>query len=88
MKNQPVLTISEILNEISILQKKIQFLEKIKVNEVVIWYNKKKDSEFYHLPQNVIPFSFTNEVQKLIFDSIKHNNTKLSNLIQLLNQQK
>jgi hypothetical protein len=88
MKNQTVLTLSEILNEISTIEKKIQYLENIKVYEVQIWYNQIENREFYSLPQNKIPFSFTVEVQKLINDSIKHYNTKLLNLFQLLNQQK
>jgi len=88
MKNETVLTLSEILNEISTIEKKIQYLENIKVYEVQIWYNQIENREFYSLPQNKIPFSFTVEVQKLINDSIKHYNTKLLNLFQLLNQQK
>jgi hypothetical protein len=88
MKNEPVLTLAEILNEISVLENKIQYLEKIKVKEVQIWYNTITYSQFLNLPQNKIPFSFTVEIQKLINDSIKHYNTKLLNLFQLLNQQK
>ena len=88
MKNEQVLTLAEILNEISAIEKKIQYLEKIKVYEIQIWYNEITDWEFKNLPQNKIPFSFTVEIQKLINDSIKHHNTKLLNLFQLLNQQK
>jgi len=88
MKNEQVLTLSEILNEISTIEKKIQYLENIKVYEVQIWYSEINDREFKNLPQNKIPFSFTVEVQKLINDSIKHYNTKLLNLFQILNQQK
>jgi hypothetical protein len=88
MKNETVLTLSEILNEISTIEKKIQYLENIKVYEVQIWFNQIENREFYSIPQNKIPFSFTVEVQKLINDSIKHYNTKLLNLFQLLNQQK
>jgi hypothetical protein len=88
MKNEPVLTVSEILNEISAIEKKIQYLENIKVCEIMIWYNQKEDREFLPLSQSKISFSFTVEVQKLISDSIKYNNTKLLNLFQLLNQQK
>lgn len=88
MKNEQVLTVSEILNEISVLEKKIQYLEKIKVNQVQIWFNTIFDNEFNFLPQNKIPFSFNVEIQKLISDSIKKHNLTLQNLFQLLNQQK
>jgi hypothetical protein len=88
MKNETVLTVAEIINEISAIEKKIQYLESIKIRDVQIWFNEIKDLSFYNLPQMKIPFSFTVEVQKLINDSIKHYNTKLLNLFQLLNQQK
>jgi hypothetical protein len=88
MKNEPVLTLSEIVNEISYIEKKIHYLESIKIRDVQIWYNQIEDREFCSLPQTKIPFSFTVEIQKLINDSIKHYNTKLLNLFQLLNQQK
>jgi len=88
MKNESVLTIAEIVNEISTIEKKIQYLENIKVYDVQIWYSEINDREFKNLPQNKIPFSFTVEIQKLINDSIKHYNTKILNLFQLLNQQK
>jgi hypothetical protein len=88
MKNEQVLTLSEILNEISTIQNKIQYLENIKVYEIQLWYSEINDREFKNLPQNKIPFSFTVEIQKLITDSIKNYNTKLLNLFQLLNQQK
>jgi hypothetical protein len=88
MKNQPVLTLSEIINEISTIEKKIQYLESIKIRDVQIWFNEIEDLSFYNLPQTKIPFSFTVEIQKLVNDSIKHYNTKLLNLFQLLNQQK
>lgn len=88
MKNEQVLTVAEIVNEISTIEKKIQYLENIKVYEVQIWYNQIEDREFYSLPQSKIPFSFTVEIQKLINDAIKMHNTKLLNLFQLLNQQK
>lgn len=88
MKNEQVLTVAEIVNEISTIEKKIMYLEKIKVYEVQIWYNQIEDREFCTLPYNWIPFSLTVEVQKLINYSIKHYNTKLLNLFQLLNQQK
>lgn len=88
MKNEQVLTVSEILNEISVLENKIQYLEKIKVKEIQIWYNTISYTEFLTLPQNKIPFSFNVEIQKLISDSIKKHNLTLQNLFQLLNQQK
>jgi hypothetical protein len=88
MKNETVLTLSEIVNEIQTIENKIENLENVKVYEIQIWYNQIEDREFYFLPQNKIPFSFTVEIQKLINDSIKHYNTKLLNLFQLLNQQK
>jgi hypothetical protein len=88
MKNQPVLTLSEIVNEIYRIEKKIKYLEIIQVCEIQIWYNKIEDREFIPLPQNKIPFSFTVEIQKLISDSIKKHQTTILNLKQLLNQQK
>ena len=88
MKNEPVLTVSEILNEISKIEKKIQYLENIKVCEIQIWYNQIEDREFCFLPQSKIPFSFTVLIQKVVNDSIKYHNSKLLNLFQLLNQQK
>lgn len=88
MKNEPVLTVAEIVNEISTIEKKIQYLENIKVYEVQILYNQIEDRKFYFLPQSKIPFSFTVEVQKLISDSIKKHQTTILNLKELLNQQK
>jgi len=88
MKNKSVLTLSEILNEIFEIERKIQYLETIKVYDVQLWYSEINDREFKNLPQNKIPFSFTVEVQKLISDSIKKHQTTILNLKELINQQK
>ena len=88
MKSEQVLTVTEIVNEISTIEKKIKYLENIKVCEVQLWYNQDKLREFIVLPQNKIPFSLSVEIQKLISDSIKFYNTKLLNLFQILNQKK
>ena len=88
MINEQVLTLADILNEISTIEKKIQYLENIKVYEVQIHYSEINDRGFKNLPQSTIPFSFTVEVQKLISDSIKKHQTTILNLKELLNQQK
>ena len=80
MKNEQVLTVAEIVNEISTIEKKIQYLETIKIRDVQIWFNEMEDLSFYFLPQSKIPFSFSFEIQKLINDIIKHYNTKILNL--------
>ena len=88
MKNEKMFNLSEIVNEIFILEQKINWLQKISVHEAQVWYKEFGNTEFYFLPQSKIPFSFTVEVQKLISDSIKKHQTTILNLKELLNQQK
>jgi hypothetical protein len=88
MKNREIFSLSEILNEMSIIEKKINWLQKIGVLEVQIWYREFNNEGFQFLPQRKIPFSFTVEIQKLINDSIEKHQTTFLNLKELLNQQK
>ena len=88
MKNREIFSLSEILYEISTLEKKIDWLQRIGVLEAQIWYREFNNDGFHFLPQSKIPFSFTVEVQKLISDSIKKHQTTILNLKELLNQQK
>jgi hypothetical protein len=88
MKDKQIFNLSDIVNEISILEKKIDWLQKIGVLEAQIWYREFNNEGFHFLPQNKIPFSFTVEVQKLISDSIKKHETTILNLKELINQQK
>ena len=83
---EPPLTVAEILTEIQAIEKKIDYLNQIKFDEVQVWYKKKDVWVYEHLYQSVIPFSLSMEVNKLIRDSIKKHELTKQNLTELLKQ--
>lgn len=83
---EPPLTVAEILTEIQAIEKKIDYLNQIKIDKVQIWYNQLNVWEYDILHQSVIPFSLSMEVNKLIRDSIKKHELTKQNLTELLKQ--